>query len=164
LYKKTFGELMSVAMRYSLSKEDAEENFDSGFLQILKGLSSYDLSRPFFPWAKRVMLNYCIRQYHQSKNKTPAAASNKFNDEMPDKYGVTFNEADSKFTYEDVMAMIRKLPSVTSKVFLLHIVEGIPHKEIAGMMKIAEGTSKWHVNNARNLLREMINNQLKNEL
>ncbi len=48
------------------------------------------------------------------------------------------------------------LPPVSRQVFNMFAVDGFPHKEIASILGISEGTSKWHVNFAREKLKEMI--------
>ena len=53
--------------------------------------------------------------------------------------------------------MVRKLPAATQTVFNLFIMEGYTHKEIAVLLKITEGTSKWHVSDAKKKLQTMIN-------
>jgi RNA polymerase sigma-70 factor (ECF subfamily) len=52
--------------------------------------------------------------------------------------------------------MLRNLPNVTQKVFNLHVIDGYSHKEVSDMLEISVGTSKWHVSNARKLLKEQI--------
>ena len=45
-------------------------------------------------------------------------------------------------------------------VFNLSVMEGYPHKQIAAMLGISEGTSKWHLSEGRKTLRAKIK-QLK---
>ena len=61
----------------------------------------------------------------------------------------TFNLADQKFDAEGLMLMLDSLPDISRKVFSLFAIDGYPHKEIAQIMNISEGTSKWHVSHAR---------------
>ena len=49
-------------------------------------------------------------------------------------------------------SMIQKLPPATHAVFVLYAVEGYKHKEIAEALGISEGTSKWHLSEARKTL------------
>jgi RNA polymerase sigma-70 factor (ECF subfamily) len=35
-------------------------------------------------------------------------------------------------------------------------VDGFKHKEIAEMLSISEGTSKWHLNSAREKLKDLL--------
>jgi RNA polymerase sigma-70 factor (ECF subfamily) len=38
-------------------------------------------------------------------------------------------------------------------VFNLYVMEGFPHKEISEKIGISEGTSKWHLFEARRILK-----------
>jgi DNA-directed RNA polymerase specialized sigma24 family protein len=44
----------------------------------------------------------------------------------------------------------------------LFAVEGYSHREIAEQLEINEGTSKWHVNNARKILKEQLHEYVAN--
>jgi RNA polymerase sigma-70 factor (ECF subfamily) len=52
--------------------------------------------------------------------------------------------------------MILKLPKATKLVFNLFAIDGYSHKEIAEQLNISTNTSKWHVKEARNKLKEQI--------
>ena len=64
-----------------------------------------------------------------------------------------------KIEADELLALIRKLPPVTGAVFNLFAIEGFTHKEIAAMMRISEGTSKWHLSEARRKLQSMIQSE-----
>jgi RNA polymerase sigma-70 factor (ECF subfamily) len=57
------------------------------------------------------------------------------------------------------MELVKKLPPATHAVFLLYAVEGYNHREIAEQLNISEGTSKWHLSEARKTLQKMIQHQ-----
>ena len=52
--------------------------------------------------------------------------------------------------------MLMRLPEMTGKVFNMFAIDGYSHKEISELLNISEGTSKWHVNNARTILKNML--------
>ena len=52
--------------------------------------------------------------------------------------------------------MIVQLPVGYRTVFNLYVVEGMPHKEIAELLNIAEGTSKSQLSKAKVLLQKML--------
>ena len=58
--------------------------------------------------------------------------------------------------YDQLLALIQSLPSSTRNVFNMYVLDGYPHKEIAEILGISEGTSKWHLSEGRRLLREKI--------
>jgi RNA polymerase sigma-70 factor (ECF subfamily) len=63
----------------------------------------------------------------------------------------------------DIMSLIRLLPRNTALVFNMYAIEGYNHREIAQFLGIAPGTSKWHLNEARRLLKLQLNLLLTNE-
>ena len=57
------------------------------------------------------------------------------------------------------MALLHFLPEGCRTIFNLFAVEGYPHREIAEMLSITEGTSKSQVNFARKKLQELLQTQ-----
>jgi RNA polymerase sigma-70 factor (ECF subfamily) len=64
-------------------------------------------------------------------------------------------EADN-LNEKDILETIEKLPAGYRTVFLLHVVEGYSHKEIAVQLGIAEGTSRSQFFKARSLLQQKL--------
>lgn len=56
----------------------------------------------------------------------------------------------------DLERAIGTLPEGARDVFVLHVVYGYTHREIAEMLSIVEGTSKSQLNRARELLRRSL--------
>jgi RNA polymerase sigma-70 factor (ECF subfamily) len=54
--------------------------------------------------------------------------------------------------------------TVTGTVFNLYIYEGFTHKQISGQLGISEGTSKWHVSEAKKILKLKLENISETEL
>ena len=67
------------------------------------------------------------------------------------------NEAISKLNSDELLGLIRQLPLTTCLVFNLHGIDGFSHREIADMLGISEGTSRWHLSDARRRLKQIIN-------
>jgi RNA polymerase sigma factor (sigma-70 family) len=61
-------------------------------------------------------------------------------------------EALQRMSAQQVQCMLRQLTATTRTVFNLHITEGYNHKEIGELLKISEGTSRWHLSEARKYL------------
>ena len=55
--------------------------------------------------------------------------------------------------------LVRELPPATQAVFNLYVMEGYSHAEIGKLTGTSEGTSKWHLSEARKKLQKMINEQ-----
>ncbi len=158
LYKLTYSYLMSICMRYSRDKDTASESLNMGFLKILKNLTAYKSEVPFKAWIRRVMVNTLIDEYRKNKREREKVTyveqyydSSDFSD---------VNEALSRINYNQLLSQVNLLPEATKKVFNLFAIDGYSHKEISEMLTISEGTSKWHMNAARQKLKEYIENSV----
>ncbi len=154
LYKKSFSYLMSICIRYTRNEEKAKEVMNMGFYKIISNLNKYNTEIPFKPWARRVMINTLINEF--KKEKKHYANVQYVEDYFEtDKYA-ELNSAIAKINAEQLYAFIAKLPPASQQVFNLYFIDGYKHKEIAELLNITEGTSKWHLNAAREKLKEML--------
>ena len=71
-------------------------------------------------------------------------------------------EALLKANVASILQLIRMLPPATEVVFNLYSIEGYGHKEIGTMLKITDGTSKWHLSEARKKLQQLLKQQANN--
>jgi len=154
LYKLSYSYLMSICMRYSKDRDSASEALNIGYLKILKNLNVYKPEIPFKVWIRRIMVNTLIDEYRKIKRERERL-------QYVDEYFETssyadVNEALSVLNCKQIFKEINKLPESTKKVFNLFVIDGYSHKEIGEMLNISEGTSKWYLNAARQLLKEHI--------
>ena len=159
LYQICYGVLMSICYRYRANKEDAEELLNQGFLKVLLNLDKYNVKVPFEAWIRRIMVNTIIDEFRKSKKEKEHLNYADFQEETYLDNRVDFNLADLNFEAEELLNMLNKLPEMSRKVFNLYAIDGYAHKEIAEMLTISVGTSKWHVSFARAELKKMINNK-----
>lgn len=158
LYKEAYSYLMSICLRYSRDKDSASEMLNMGYLKILKNLSSYKPEVPFKAWIRRIMVNTLIDEYRKNKRERERIT---YVEEYYDRSDFSeVNEALNKINYNQIIEHINKLPEATKKVFNLFVIDGYSHKEIGVMLEISEGTSKWHLNAARQKLKEYIENNV----
>lgn len=154
LYKESYSYLMSICMRYSRDKDTASELLNVGYLKILKNLTTYKPEISFKAWIRRIMINTLIDEYRKNKRERERIT---YVDEYFDSSDYSeVNEALAKLNCKQILDEINKLPEATKKVFNLFVIDGYSHKEIGEMLNISEGTSKWHLNSARQKLKEVI--------
>jgi RNA polymerase sigma-70 factor (ECF subfamily) len=81
---------------------------------------------------------------------------------LPDDYDVYIaDDYTSKLETNDLMNLVNALPDEQRMVFNLFAIEGYKHKEIADLLHISEGTSKWYVSEARKTLKLRIEKHYK---
>lgn len=156
LYKQYHSLFLKVCARYANDMYDAEQLLQDGFLKIFHNIKRFEGKGSFEGWMRRIMVNCCL-DYLKSKY-TKETKKVFFPEELSEnKKYATHNEALSKMEFDEVLKLIQGLSPMSKTVFNLYVFEGYSHKEIGAMMKISEGTSQWHVNNARKNLQQKIN-------
>ncbi len=158
LYKLSYSYLMSICMRYARDRDTASEALNMGYLKILNNLRNYNPDIPFKAWIRRIMVNTLIDEYRKQKREREKVTYVEEYYETSDFSEV--NEALSKINYKQILEHINKLPEATKKVFNLFVIDGYSHKEIGELLDVSEGTSKWHLNAARQKLKELIGNSV----
>jgi RNA polymerase sigma-70 factor (ECF subfamily) len=61
-----------------------------------------------------------------------------------------------KLAYQELLAMIHRLPATQRTVFNLFVFEQYTHREISALLGITENNSRWQLNDARRRLKEQI--------
>lgn len=154
LYRSYYRALMNLCLRYTQNEADALEVLNSGFYKVYKHIHSYSaLKGEFYTWARRIIINTCLdfiqaRSRQASWQELEQAANT---DLPPDIF--------SRLSATDILKLVRQLPPATQAVFNLYTMEGYNHREIGELLQTSEGTSKWHLSEARKLLKQMISRQ-----
>ncbi|RPD96533.1 sigma-70 family RNA polymerase sigma factor [Aureibaculum marinum] len=158
IYQLYAGKLFGLCLKYSKNYEEAQDNLHNGFITIFKKIEQYKFKGSFEGWLKRIVINTALQSYRK-KNVLSLV-----NEEIPDKE-IDVDIDDEDVSLDFLLKLIQELPERYRLVFNLYVLDGYPHKEIAKMLNISEGTSKSNLSRARLILRNKIEaNQLnKNE-
>lgn len=151
LYKTVYSYLMSICIRYVGQQELAREVLNLGYFKILTHLSEYNQNTPFKPWIRRIMINTLIDEYRKEKRTHQQLTFIENYTETENLYEI--NKAIEKMDVAQIYALINLLPPTSREVFNLFVFDDFSHKEIAIALGISEGTSKWHLNQARQKLK-----------
>jgi RNA polymerase sigma factor (sigma-70 family) len=156
LYKACFQPLMAICYRYTKNKDDALDLLNRGFLKIITHLDKYDTTKAFDKWAKSILINTIIDEFRKNKKDRDMMESIDMTELRTNLHPVDINTAEGNLTEEEVHSYIAKIPEASRLVLNLFTFEGLSHKEIAEQLNISEGTSKWHLSNARGMLKQFI--------
>ncbi len=148
-----YSKLMTICLRYTDNQDDAKDVLNESFLKIFQNIQSFNHQGSFEGWLKRIVSNTAIdfvRTNYKHKNTQSIHA---FQDISSD-FG--YVDALSNLAEKDLLTLIQQLPPMTRSVFNLAVFENMSHKEIAQILGMKEGTSMWHLNNARNILKRQL--------
>ena len=151
LYKELFSFVMNICMRYKNNYDDAGAALNTIFLKVLKGLAAYNDDMAMLPWVKTIAVRHLIDEY-RSEKRHEAIALNDVAQQPVNGYSLSHD----KLNVDDILLMLGRLPETSKNVFNLYVMDGFKHREIGDMLGMSEGNSKWHLNQARTQLREMI--------
>ena len=151
LYRHFYGFAMTVALRYARDEMDAADIMSHAFVKIFKSIHTFDSSKgSLHAWIKRIVINEGL-DHIKSRGRFSEAVEL----ESVTEPGIN-NAALDQLGAEEIMELVKKLPPATHAVFILYAVEGYNHREIAERMNISEGTSKWHLSEARKTLQKQV--------
>lgn len=156
LYRNYYKVMMNICLRYSNNESDALAVLNTAFYKVFKHISRYDASKAsMYTWIRTIVVNECISAVTASKKTLPATEINEAEHIQiePSVFG--------KIKEANLLLLIQQLAPATKAVFNLFVLEGYTHKQIGEMLGISEGTSKWHLNDARKKLQELIMKQDK---
>lgn len=163
LYEICFHMLMPVCYRYHNNEEDARAQLNLGFLKICNNIEKYSRKVPFEAWAKRIMINTLIDEFRKSKRYKEHIQTRETERELDYYSSASQNGVWDAFEEENVLELLTVLPEISKRVFNLYIIEGYTHKEIGSLLGMSDGTSKWHLSNARKILKETLEKIRTNE-
>lgn len=157
LYRLWYGKMKGISLRYQIDDQAAEAIVNSAFLKVLKSIEKYEPSRSFGAWLSRITINENIDACRKSQKLRTLIQydSEKVTDDANLNH-YEFNEAEENLNADQLRVMIAQLPNTTRQVFNLFVIDGYKHQEIADLLNITSGTSKWHLNSARKKIIVMI--------
>ena len=147
LYRSYSGKLMGICRHYVDSQEVAEDLLHDAFIVILSSIGQLKNPDKLDAWMGVIVKNMAIDYLKESQHFTHPQEDLDMED-VPDEslYPVP--------PYEDLMALIDRLPEQYGKVFRLSVLEGLSHKEIGALLHIGERSSSSNLFRARQVLQK----------
>jgi len=150
MYNYFSQKMFGICLRYAKDYHSAEDILQEGFIKIYKNLNKFRGEGSFEGWVRRIFVNTAIEHYRKSVNMYPLLEI-----DNTDRDVISTNALDM-LAEQDIVDMIQTLSPGYRTVFNLYVIEGFPHKEIAKMLDISEGTSKSQLARARYLLQNKV--------
>ena len=148
LYRNFHHSMKGLCMLYTKNEMDATAVLNEGFFKVFKNIHQYNPAKAsLYTWIRAVVISTCLNHIKSSQNTIVANELQEVEDVQ------TEAEAILKMNADEILNLVRNLPATTQAVFNLYVMEGYGHKEIATQLQISEGTSKWHLSEARKKLK-----------
>lgn len=151
----------AAALHILQNHSDADDATQEVFVRAYKGLSTFDGRSDFFTWLYRITVNTALNALRGGKRG--AALAQRGGTEAahvggrPESLGQETRDPAQQVLraaeVNRVMEAIAELSPSLRVTIVLATIEELPHKQIAEILEIPEGTVAWRVNEARRLLR-----------
>lgn len=149
LYDHYAPKLYAVCLRYMHDEPQAQDCLQDGFILIFQHMAALQEHGALEGWMKRIVVNTCLASL---RKKRPAVMD--LEEVAGDEAAMLDSEAISAMTVDELLLLIKALPSGQREVFNLFAIEGYGHGEISVMLGISEVNSKVRLNRARKTLQE----------
>jgi RNA polymerase sigma-70 factor (ECF subfamily) len=153
VYRAHAARLFGLACRL-VGRTDAEDLLQDIFLAAHRKLGLYRGESSLGTWLFRLGTNLCLDHLRSRgvRFSQVTDALDEDRDAAPPRTGSVLGAVDRL----DLERALASLPAGCRAVFVLHDVEGFEHKEIGGLLGIADGTSKSQLHKARMRLRQTL--------
>lgn len=153
LFERYYRRMLSLCIRYSPNREEAEDLAQEGFIKLFDKIDSYDSRGTFDGWIRRLFVNLCLDKLRLKKEYNMS-----YDSMFDETHGFVEEMEPESFQpcAEHMLAEVAKLPPAFRTVFNLYVLDGYKHLEISAELGISEGTSKSYLSRARELLRKSL--------
>jgi RNA polymerase sigma factor (sigma-70 family) len=159
LYEQYSKPMYNLCIKLLGNIQDAEDVLQDSFITAFAKVEQLKEDALFGGWLKRIVVNNC---FVQLKNKQTNFIY--YTDEVLDE-PIEKEEQYPNITPQDINKGIAELPNGCKQILVLYLLENYSHKEIAGLLKISESTSKSQYQYGKKLLKNCLHKIMyKNEL
>ncbi len=153
LYKDCAGWMLGIVRRYEYDRNEAMSIVNTAMMAVVNSLPSFDETRveSIEAWIKTILIRKVIDYQRAKEREAQVIELNSDHEALSHT-----DSTDQLSRLNDLKMLINSLPTKTRTVFNLYAIEGYKHREIAELLGISEGTSKWHLNEARTKLQEKL--------
>jgi len=145
--------MKSVAANLLDDTSDAEDAVQEAFLKIYRALPGFKGESLLSTWLYRILVNTCHDLGRRRTRSLEVPAADRPEDVREPEPGAPPVDPALRLTLE---RLIHRLPPLPRTVFVLFEVEGFKHREIAGILGIPEGTSRYALFEAKKALQTQI--------
>ncbi|WP_353546371.1 RNA polymerase sigma factor [Rhinopithecimicrobium faecis] len=156
LYKKYYGYIMAITLRYVKNEYDAEELTNESFIRVFKNFHNFNyqieeerLDKSFRAWIARIAVNISIDFLRAKKTMESLDAINELDSISP------LVASNQTLEVEDIYKLLFELPDIQRSIFNLFEIEGYSHEEIGSMLNIPDSTSRTYLTRAKQKLRKL---------
>ncbi len=159
LYDEYAPKLLGLCMRYTHSRDEAQDLLHDGFIKIFENISTLSNAMALEAWMYQIVSRLCINylahdrqlRYSDLNTMEEYLTSEETGEEEEDYKGLSM---------EQIVNAIQSLPSHYQLIFNLCGVEERSAKEVGEMLHLSESNIRQTLLRARKILRKKLRNRI----
>lgn len=158
---------MTLALRLTGERSEAEELVQDSFLRAFRSLESFRGDAKFSTWFYRILYNVCMTRLRrrrtlplQDPRDDEPGGGAEYADAAPD----ILERLESDEMRQILMEEIDLLPEAFRAALTLFYVQDLRYEEMTAVLQIPLGTVKTNLSRGRTLLRKRILERMKDEV
>jgi len=152
LYKHFYGYAMGISLRYSFNRDDAMEVVNDAFIKVFNAINNYDSDKPFKAWLRTILVNTAIDRRRKD-------IKFQLNVDLENAMPAINASAIETLNVQDILKMMKELPSIQMAIFNLYEIDGYSHDEIAELLTIPASSSRVYLSRAKEKLRTVLRSE-----
>ncbi len=154
VYKEYAKELLQIAYGYTKNKEDSIDIMQNAYIAVLESNKRFESNEHIKYFLIRVTINESIN-FVKSYSKKKVLCNNDIIMNIPE-------TKKDELPY-DISEIVNILPEKYKTIIVLYYYDGMKIKDISKVLKMKESAVKKRLERARNLVKEIIERNYKND-
>lgn len=154
VYKEYAKELLQIAYGYTKNKEDSIDITQNAYIAVLESNKRFESNEHIKYFLIRVTINESIN-FVKSYSKKKVLCNNDIIMNIPE-------TKKDELPY-DISEIVNTLPQKYKTILVLYYYDGMKIKDISKVLKMKESAVKKRLERARNLVKEIIERNYKND-
>lgn len=157
LYQNCIGYVYSITKRYVSNPSDHPDIIQEIFARVFLSIETFDPTKgEFKPWLRRLTINQCMQHYRQGKSPQQHVSL-----EVVSNHSTVEND---DLTKKEIAAYLQRMPEGYRQIFMLVVMDGYSHKEVADLLAISAETSRSQLSRAKKWLKAHLSGPNKQRL
>jgi RNA polymerase sigma factor (sigma-70 family) len=149
LYQRFAVKMYYQCLRYTKNATDTEDVLQEGFIKVFLNLPQYKNEGSFEGWVRKIMTRTALSYLRNNKKYTCHTS-------LEDAHEIREPNVFDRLAEKDITGIVTKLSPGFKKLFILHVIEGYNHREIAEILGCTESSSKSQFYRSRNQLQKIL--------
>ncbi len=159
LYRVTAPYVYSFLKRYIKDIDFRKDLMQEIYAKVFLNIEKYDAQKGSFnTWLRKITVNECLQHLRKSKSLVELeeiTENQQLRDDAP---------LPTDLKRDDVEQILTKMPSGYRLIFMLSVMDGFSHKEIAKLLDITSETSRSQLTRAKRWIRQHFSQHPKKDL